>query len=191
MELHGRIKSVQSRCACDRSLSWCWVHVVSLWFVWICLSNDLCPADVNIWLVTFGFHLHNAIPGYPIPKFDLTQPSLEMKKSQLWDDLPVRIWSTRRNVQMSHRGQHVSVSSPPRCVSQSVVRDRKCFVVTCSDITITTAWEELFSKISSAAFQCEGQNDVVMNIWARCTKREATKNPTKICKCFTLKEKRN
>lgn len=44
--------------------------------------------DVNIWLVTFGFHLHNAIPGYPIPKFDLTQPSLEMKKSQLWDDLP-------------------------------------------------------------------------------------------------------
>ncbi|XP_056229067.1 teneurin-3 isoform X5 [Seriola aureovittata] len=44
--------------------------------------------DVNIWLVTFGFHLHNAIPGFPIPKFDLTQPSLEMKKSQLWDDLP-------------------------------------------------------------------------------------------------------
>ncbi|MEQ2306979.1 Teneurin-3 [Ameca splendens] len=45
--------------------------------------------DVNIWLVTFGFHLHNAIPGFPIPKFDLTEPSLEMKKSQLWDDLPV------------------------------------------------------------------------------------------------------
>uniref|UniRef100_A0AAY5ER53 Teneurin-3 n=1 Tax=Electrophorus electricus TaxID=8005 RepID=A0AAY5ER53_ELEEL len=44
--------------------------------------------DVNIWLVTFGFHLHNAIPGFPIPKFDLTQPSLEMGKSQLWDDLP-------------------------------------------------------------------------------------------------------
>uniref|UniRef100_A0A665VYX7 Teneurin transmembrane protein 3 n=1 Tax=Echeneis naucrates TaxID=173247 RepID=A0A665VYX7_ECHNA len=44
--------------------------------------------DINIWLVTFGFHLHNAIPGFPIPKFDLTQPSLEMKKSQLWDDLP-------------------------------------------------------------------------------------------------------
>lgn len=46
-------------------------------------------ADVNIWLVTFGFHLHNAIPGFPIPKFELRQPSLEMKKSQLWDDLPV------------------------------------------------------------------------------------------------------
>ncbi|XP_039537458.1 teneurin-3 isoform X5 [Pimephales promelas] len=44
--------------------------------------------DVNIWLVTFGFHLHNVIPGFPIPKFDLTQPSLEMSKSQLWDDLP-------------------------------------------------------------------------------------------------------
>uniref|UniRef100_A0A671KPQ0 Teneurin-3 n=1 Tax=Sinocyclocheilus anshuiensis TaxID=1608454 RepID=A0A671KPQ0_9TELE len=43
---------------------------------------------VNIWLVTFGFHLHNVIPGFPIPKFDLTQPSLEMRKSQLWDDLP-------------------------------------------------------------------------------------------------------
>ncbi|KAJ3614554.1 hypothetical protein NHX12_018126 [Muraenolepis orangiensis] len=37
--------------------------------------------DVNIWLVTFGFHLHNAIPGFPIPKFDLTTPSLEMKKT--------------------------------------------------------------------------------------------------------------
>lgn len=47
--------------------------------------------DVNIWLVTFGFHLHNVIPGFPIPKFDLTQPSLEMMKSQLWDDLPVSI----------------------------------------------------------------------------------------------------
>ncbi|XP_064191130.1 teneurin-3 isoform X3 [Anguilla rostrata] len=44
--------------------------------------------DVNTWLVTFGFHLHNAIPGFPIPKFDLTEPSLELQKSQLWDDLP-------------------------------------------------------------------------------------------------------
>uniref|UniRef100_A0A8C7YYA3 Teneurin transmembrane protein 3 n=1 Tax=Oryzias sinensis TaxID=183150 RepID=A0A8C7YYA3_9TELE len=46
-------------------------------------------SNVNIWLVTFGFHLHNAIPGFPIPKFELRQPSLEMKKSQLWDDLPM------------------------------------------------------------------------------------------------------
>lgn len=53
--------------------------------------SSLFYTDVNIWLVTFGFHLHNAIPGFPIPKFDLTQPSLEMRKSQLWDDLPVCI----------------------------------------------------------------------------------------------------
>uniref|UniRef100_A0A674A1T8 Teneurin transmembrane protein 3 n=1 Tax=Salmo trutta TaxID=8032 RepID=A0A674A1T8_SALTR len=45
-------------------------------------------ADVNSWLVTFGFHLHNTIPGFPVPKFDLTHPSYELKKSQLWDDLP-------------------------------------------------------------------------------------------------------
>lgn len=55
------------------------------------LNVKCLSLDVNIWLVTFGFHLHNAIPGFPIPKFDLTQPSLEMRKSQLWDDLPVRI----------------------------------------------------------------------------------------------------
>lgn len=55
------------------------------------LNVKCLSLDVNIWLVTFGFHLHNAIPGFPIPKFDLTQPSLEMRKSQLWDDLPVFI----------------------------------------------------------------------------------------------------
>lgn len=46
--------------------------------------------DVNSWLVTFGFHLHNAIPGFPVPKFDLTEPSYELVKSQQWDDIPVR-----------------------------------------------------------------------------------------------------
>lgn len=46
-------------------------------------------ADVNSWLVTFGFHLHNTIPGFPVPKFDLSMPSYELRKSQLWDDLPV------------------------------------------------------------------------------------------------------
>lgn len=56
-----------------------------------CIFTACFSADINIWLVTFGFHLHNAIPGFPIPKFDLTEPSLEMKKSQLWDDLPVCI----------------------------------------------------------------------------------------------------
>uniref|UniRef100_A0A3B3RXL7 Teneurin-3 n=1 Tax=Paramormyrops kingsleyae TaxID=1676925 RepID=A0A3B3RXL7_9TELE len=45
-------------------------------------------ADVNSWLVTFGFHLHNVIPGYPIPKFDMMIPSFELKKSQIWNDLP-------------------------------------------------------------------------------------------------------
>lgn len=45
--------------------------------------------DVNSWLVTFGFHLHNTIPGFPVPKFDLSMPSFELRKSQLWDDLPV------------------------------------------------------------------------------------------------------
>ncbi|XP_035525860.1 teneurin-3 [Morone saxatilis] len=45
-------------------------------------------ADVNSWLVTFGFHLHNTIPGFPVPKFDLSMPSYELRKSQLWDDLP-------------------------------------------------------------------------------------------------------
>lgn len=48
------------------------------------------PEDVNTWLVTFGFHLHNTIPGYPVPKFDLSMPSYELRKSQRWDDLPVR-----------------------------------------------------------------------------------------------------
>jgi hypothetical protein len=40
--------------------------------------------------VTFGFHLHNAIPGFPVPKFDLTEPSYELVKSQQWEDVPVR-----------------------------------------------------------------------------------------------------
>ncbi|XP_053714235.1 teneurin-3-like isoform X3 [Synchiropus splendidus] len=44
--------------------------------------------DINIWLVTFGFHLHNAIPGFPVPQYDPSRPPLEMRKSQLWDDLP-------------------------------------------------------------------------------------------------------
>lgn len=50
----------------------------------------MLPLDVNSWLVTFGFHLHNAIPGFPVPKFDLTEPSYELVKSQQWEDVPVR-----------------------------------------------------------------------------------------------------
>lgn len=53
-------------------------------------SNIFFSIDVNSWLVTFGFHLHNTIPGYPVPKFDLSMPSYELRKSQRWDDLPVR-----------------------------------------------------------------------------------------------------
>ncbi|KAL2089213.1 hypothetical protein ACEWY4_016112 [Coilia grayii] len=44
--------------------------------------------DVNTWLVTFGFHLHNTVPGFPAPKFDINNPSYELIKSQFWDDLP-------------------------------------------------------------------------------------------------------
>ncbi|KAK2891083.1 hypothetical protein Q8A67_013726 [Cirrhinus molitorella] len=43
--------------------------------------------DVNSWLVTFGFHLHNSIPGFPIPVSEMTQASYELAKSQVWDDL--------------------------------------------------------------------------------------------------------
>lgn len=69
--------------------------------------NFLESTDVNIWLVTFGFHLHNVIPGFPIPKFDLTQPSLEMRKSQLWDDLPVCQKNKFHNV--SSVGTHIQI----------------------------------------------------------------------------------
>uniref|UniRef100_A0A8C2PPQ7 Si:dkey-237h12.3 n=1 Tax=Cyprinus carpio TaxID=7962 RepID=A0A8C2PPQ7_CYPCA len=39
--------------------------------------------DVNSWLVTFGFHLHNSIPGFPIPISEMTQTSYELTKSQV------------------------------------------------------------------------------------------------------------
>lgn len=58
-------------------------------------NNSL--SDVNSWLVTFGFHLHNAIPGFPVPKFDLTEPSYELVKSQQWEDIPVRIKAKHSN----------------------------------------------------------------------------------------------
>ncbi|KAL7886277.1 hypothetical protein AOLI_G00065720 [Acnodon oligacanthus] len=44
--------------------------------------------DVNSWLVTFGFHLHNSIPGFPVPKFGMTRASYELTKTDVWDDLP-------------------------------------------------------------------------------------------------------
>uniref|UniRef100_A0A8B9K8X7 Si:dkey-237h12.3 n=1 Tax=Astyanax mexicanus TaxID=7994 RepID=A0A8B9K8X7_ASTMX len=43
--------------------------------------------DVNCWLVTFGFHLHNSIPGFPVPNSGMTQPFYELTKSDVWEDL--------------------------------------------------------------------------------------------------------
>lgn len=62
------------------------IHIVTLNFLSLIYFSF---TDVNSWLVTFGFHLHNTIPGFPVPKFDLSMPSYELRKSQLWDDLPV------------------------------------------------------------------------------------------------------
>lgn len=50
---------------------------------------DVFPADVNTWLVVFGFHLHNSIPGFPVPKSGITRVSYELAKSEVWDNLPV------------------------------------------------------------------------------------------------------
>ncbi|XP_060740656.1 teneurin-3 isoform X1 [Tachysurus vachellii] len=44
--------------------------------------------DVNTWLVVFGFHLHNSIPGFPRPKSEMTRVSYELAKSEIWDNLP-------------------------------------------------------------------------------------------------------
>nr|XP_060627189.1 teneurin-4 isoform X4 [Anolis sagrei ordinatus] len=46
--------------------------------------------DVNSWLLTFGFQLHNVIPGYPKPDMDAVEPSYELIHTQLktqeWDN---------------------------------------------------------------------------------------------------------
>ncbi|XP_060691053.1 teneurin-3 isoform X2 [Hemiscyllium ocellatum] len=44
--------------------------------------------DINSWLLMFGFQLHNVIPGFPVPKQGLEEPSYELIKSQEWDDEP-------------------------------------------------------------------------------------------------------
>ncbi|XP_067842364.1 teneurin-4 isoform X8 [Heptranchias perlo] len=45
--------------------------------------------DVNSWLLTFGFQLHNVIPGYPKPETSSMEPSYELHntqvKTQQWD----------------------------------------------------------------------------------------------------------
>uniref|UniRef100_A0A663EP74 Teneurin-4 n=1 Tax=Aquila chrysaetos chrysaetos TaxID=223781 RepID=A0A663EP74_AQUCH len=49
--------------------------------------------DVNSWLLTFGFQLHNVIPGYPKPDMDAIEPSYELihtqMKTQEWDNSKV------------------------------------------------------------------------------------------------------
>uniref|UniRef100_A0A6I8PGC2 Teneurin transmembrane protein 4 n=1 Tax=Ornithorhynchus anatinus TaxID=9258 RepID=A0A6I8PGC2_ORNAN len=46
--------------------------------------------DVNSWLRTFGFQLHNVIPGFPGPDVTATEPSYELTRTQTrtreWDD---------------------------------------------------------------------------------------------------------
>ncbi|XP_060032728.1 teneurin-4 isoform X8 [Erinaceus europaeus] len=46
--------------------------------------------DVNSWLLTFGFQLHNVIPGYPKPDMEAMEPSYELQhtqmKTQEWDN---------------------------------------------------------------------------------------------------------
>lgn len=53
----------------------------------------LSPPDVNSWLLTFGFQLHNVIPGYPKPDTDAMEPSYELihtqMKTQEWDNSKV------------------------------------------------------------------------------------------------------
>lgn len=53
----------------------------------------LSHPDVNSWLLTFGFQLHNVIPGYPKPDTDAMEPSYELMhtqmKTQEWDNSKV------------------------------------------------------------------------------------------------------
>ncbi|XP_053564649.1 teneurin-4 isoform X3 [Bombina bombina] len=46
--------------------------------------------DVTSWLLTFGFQLHNVIPGFPKPDIDAMEPSYELintqMKTQEWDN---------------------------------------------------------------------------------------------------------
>lgn len=52
------------------------------------------PLDVNSWLLTFGFQLHNVIPGYPRPEIDAMEPSYELQNTQMktqeWDNSKVK-----------------------------------------------------------------------------------------------------
>lgn len=56
---------------------------------------DPSPADVNSWLVTFGFQLYNVIPGYRKPSTEAMEPSYELVRTQIktqeWDSTKVVI----------------------------------------------------------------------------------------------------
>lgn len=58
--------------------------------MYLCFSS---LPDVNSWLLTFGFQLHNVIPGYPKPDMDAMEPSYELihtqMKTQEWDNSKV------------------------------------------------------------------------------------------------------
>jgi len=50
-------------------------------------------ADVNSWLVTFGFQLYNVIPGFRKPSNEAMEPSYELVRTQIktqeWDSSKV------------------------------------------------------------------------------------------------------
>lgn len=70
---------------------WYMSHLRSTYSLGILLFLSL--PDVNSWLLTFGFQLHNVIPGYPKPDMDAMEPSYELihtqMKTQEWDNSKV------------------------------------------------------------------------------------------------------
>lgn len=78
------------------------------------ISVLLSHPDVNSWLLTFGFQLHNVIPGYPKPDMDAMEPSYELvhtqMKTQEWDNSKVihahgrpPLWPIRHYMSGSHQ----------------------------------------------------------------------------------------
>lgn len=110
---------------------------------------DVPLPDVNSWLVTFGFHLHNAIPGFPVPKFDLTEPSYELVKSQQWDDVPVRA----EKAKLGGGG-----GCPTWVLFPRIPSDRACEAGTKSSFPISDSLREentfLLSKLGARATGC-------------------------------------
>jgi hypothetical protein len=94
-------------------LDWDEVHLLCR--VFLLLSHP----DVNSWLLTFGFQLHNVIPGYPKPDTDAMEPSYELKhtqmKTQEWDNSKV----TRSH--SSHAPGHPNIAGgvPPAAVMET------------------------------------------------------------------------